>query len=116
MNQENSIIRDIVNWIDDNIHEPLKIIHVSNRAGYSPWHFQRMFLKHMNQSLAKYIRNRKLELAANDILISELSIVNISVKYGFDSPQSFTRSFIRKYNSPPGAFRKTKTLKYQKVK
>ncbi|RFU93582.1 MULTISPECIES: helix-turn-helix domain-containing protein [Citrobacter] len=100
------IIADILTWIDINIFEPLKINDVAEKSGYSKWHFQRVFYQVTQSTLANYIRGRKLELAAWDLSNTNDDISFISYKYGFDSQQSFTRIFSRKYNIPPLAYRK----------
>jgi AraC family multidrug resistance transcriptional activator len=63
----------------------------------------------MNVSMGGYIRNKKLELAAHDLLDSHETVIDISVKYGYDSQQSFTRSFVRKYHVPPATYRRNNT-------
>ena len=57
-------------------------------------------------SLGVYIRNKKLEGAAHDLSVTKESIITISTRYGFDSQQTFTRVFTRKYSMPPGAWRR----------
>lgn len=106
MNREEVIINEILLWIDEHIQSPLKIIQVSSRAGYSRWHFQRMFYRITQKPLAQYIRNRRLECAARDIIMTSDHIGDIADVYGFDSQQSFTRAFLRKYSVTPGVFRK----------
>ncbi|EJL93182.1 helix-turn-helix domain-containing protein [Pantoea sp. GM01] len=106
MDRYEKIVYELAEWIKANIHSPLKIEQVAERAGYSKWHLQRMFHRIMHVSLGHYIRDRKLESAAKDLLRSHETVIDISVKYGYDSQQSFTRSFVRKYNLPPARFRR----------
>ncbi|SFT45585.1 AraC family of transcriptional regulator, multidrug resistance transcriptional activator [Kosakonia arachidis] len=100
------IIDELIIWIDNNIHKSLKIEDVAQRSGYSKWHLQRVFYQVKNTNLANYIRDKKLEMAAYDLIQSDESILSISLKYGFDSQQSFTRSFAKKYHLPPSRFRR----------
>lgn len=58
------VIDTIVEWIDDNLHQPLRIDDIARHAGYSKWHLQRLFLQYKGESLGRYIRERKLLLAA----------------------------------------------------
>jgi AraC family of transcriptional regulator, multidrug resistance transcriptional activator len=109
MDRHETIICELLAWIDENIRSPLKIEDVAQRSGYSKWHLQRMFHRIMNISLGNYIRDKKLELAAHDLIDSNEAVIEISVKYGYDSQQSFTRSFARKYNVPPATYRRMKT-------
>ena len=60
------VIDTIVEWIDDNLHQPLRIDDIARHAGYSKWHLQRLFLQYKGESLGRYISRRKL-LAARDL-------------------------------------------------
>ncbi|MRS15461.1 RamA family antibiotic efflux transcriptional regulator [Enterobacteriaceae bacterium RIT691] len=100
------VINTIVEWIDDNLHQPLRIDDIARHAGYSKWHLQRLFLQQKGESLGRYIRERKLKLAAKDLRDTDQKVYDICLKYGFDSQQTFTRVFTRTFKQPPGAWRK----------
>ena len=85
------VIDTIVEWIDDNLHQPLRIDDIARHAGYSKWHLQRLFLQY-KESLGRYIRERKLLLAARDLRDTDQRVYDICLKYGFDSQQTFTAS------------------------
>jgi len=101
----NSMISDIMEWIDINIEKPLRIDDIAKKSGYSKWHLQRVFSREKKVTIACYIRNRKLFLAANDLVATNESVLCISIKYGFDSQQSFTKAFSRRFQIPPAKFR-----------
>ena len=86
------VIDTIVEWIDDNLHQPLRIDDIARHAGYSKWHLQRLFLQYKGESLGRYIRERKLLLAARDLRDTDQRVYDICLKYGFDSQQTFTAS------------------------
>lgn len=52
-------------------------------------------------SISEYIRNRKLSLAGHEILHTNNKIIDIALKYGYDSPDSFTKAFTRFHGSTP---------------
>ena len=60
------VIDTIVEWIDDNLHQPLRIDDIARHAGYSKWHLQRLFLQYKGEPGALYSR-KKLLLAARDL-------------------------------------------------
>ena len=99
------VIDTIVEWIDDNLHQPLRIDDIARHAGYSKWHLQRLFLQYKGEPGALYSR-KKLLLAARDLRDTDQRVYDICLKYGFDSQQTFTRVFTRTFNLPPGAYRK----------
>ena len=94
------IIDEITQWIDSNLHKPLRIEDVAARAGYSKWHLQRIFVQVKEVSLGKYIRDKKLRLAAKDLIETNEPVISIACKYGFDSQQTFTRIFSKNYKLP----------------
>lgn len=57
-------------------------------------------------NVGKYIKDAKLSLAAQDLINTNESVIDIAYKYGFDSQQSFTRAFSKKYKLPPLKYRK----------
>ncbi|MEQ4743392.1 helix-turn-helix domain-containing protein [Klebsiella michiganensis] len=99
------IIDEITQWIDSRLHKPMKIEDISARAGYSKWHLQRIFVQVKEVSLGKYIRDKKLKLAAKDLIETNEPLMGIACKYGFDSQQTFTRVFFKKYKLPPLRYR-----------
>ncbi|EQA1595327.1 helix-turn-helix domain-containing protein [Enterobacter hormaechei] len=105
------IIDEITQWIDSNLHKPLKIEDVAARAGYSRWYFQRIFVQVKEVSLGKYIRDTKLRLAEKDLIETNEPVMNIAYKYGFDSQQTFTKVFSKKYKLPPLRYRNAKKIK-----
>ena len=77
------VIDTIVEWIDDNLHQPLRIEEIARHAGYSKWHLQRLFMQYKGESLGRYIRERKLLLAARDLRESDARVYDICLRYGF---------------------------------
>ena len=99
------VIDTIVEWIDDNLHQPLRIDDIARHAGYSKWHLQRLFLQYKGESWGAIFAKGSCWPPA--ICVTPISGSTISAwKYGFDSQQTFTRVFTRTFNLPPGAYRK----------
>ncbi|MBP2199011.1 helix-turn-helix domain-containing protein [Pantoea cypripedii] len=69
------------------------------------------FIQLRKKALAVYIRETKLTHAASDLISGKDSISNISFIDGFDSQQSFTRSFIKLYNTSPSSYRRMNYVK-----
>ena len=108
-----ALIEEITLWIDNNITLPLSIEDVAVRSGYSRWHLQRVFQRIKGKPLATYIRDKKLDLAAQALIKGQESVVDIGFRYGFDSQQSFTRCFSKKYAIPPQKYRLLYTDKHR---
>ena len=72
---------------------------LARNAGVSSFYFQKGFAMLCGFTVAEYIRNRRLALAGNDLLVTDEKIIDIAMKYGYDSPDSFTRAFTRFHNT-----------------
>lgn len=91
MGTQESHIRELLFWIEDNLTNPLSLDIVSAKSGYTKGYLQRMFKKQTELSLASYIRARRLYLAAFALRPTQKSILDISVRYQFDNLQTFSR-------------------------
>ncbi|MBT0729159.1 helix-turn-helix domain-containing protein [Rosenbergiella nectarea] len=101
-----SFFDDLIHWIDTHIENRLNLDMVADRAGYSKWHLQRMFKEHTGHALGEYIRTKKLEKSACRLTHSDEPILTVAISMGFDSQQSFNRSFKRQYGMAPGTWRR----------
>jgi AraC family transcriptional activator of mar-sox-rob regulon len=103
-NQMNTgaFMHDLLDWIDNNLDSRLDIESVARRSGYSKWHLQRLFKEHTGYPLAGYIRAQKLQKSVERLTRSDEPILNVAIALGFDSQQSFNRSFKRQYGQAPG--------------
>ncbi|MFJ5162371.1 helix-turn-helix transcriptional regulator [Pantoea sp. NPDC088449] len=108
-----ALVRDLQIWIVNHIKDDLNIQSVADRAGYSRYHLQRIFSSECGKPLGVYLRECRLHHAAQDLLITDDSILSVAVKYNFDSQQNFTRTFKKLYNTSPSKWRqKNKKLNY----
>ncbi len=99
-----TFIGSLLRYIDEHIEEPLTLAHIARRAGYSPYHFSRMFSATMGMPAMEYVRMRKLEYAAVRLIAGD-RVLDIALRYGFESQEGFTRAFKRVYGIPPGRYR-----------
>lgn len=86
-------MNDSMSYIEDNITNVIDFKVVAKIAHCSEYHFKRMFSFLAGISLSEYIRRRRLSLAAFELTNSNLKIIDIAIKYGYNSPDSFTRAF-----------------------
>lgn len=99
---------DAIDYMEVNMVEGLKIENIAQVACSSPFHFQRMFHMLTGFTIAEYIRNRKLTLAAQELAISSnVKVIDIAFKYGYDSPESFARAFRKAHGISPSEARQS---------
>lgn len=97
---------EAIKYIEDNLEDDLKIEDIATKTLISPFYFQKAFRLLCGFTVGEYIRNRRLAAAGNDLLTTDEKIINIAMKYGYDSPDSFTKAFTRFHGSTPTAVRK----------
>jgi AraC family transcriptional regulator len=93
-----------VEYLEANITEKLDIEKVAKIALSSPFHFQRMYHMITGVTIAEYVRRRRLTLAAQDIL-SGKKIIDVAYRYGYETPEAFTRAFRKMHGISPTAAR-----------
>ncbi len=98
------ILQEMLRYIDANIKEKLSVEKLAARAGFSSYHFCRVFQWGTGFSIMEYVRNRKLELAASE-LNSGLRIIDIAIEYGFETHSGFSKAFRRYFGSAPESYR-----------
>lgn len=99
-------IGNAVQYIENHITEEISVEEIAKRAGLSPFYFQKGFAIICGFSPAEYIRNRRLTLAGNDLASGTEKVINLALKYGYDSPDSFTKAFTRFHGVTPTQVRK----------
>lgn len=103
------VIDTLIYWIDNNLRKPLSIQSIAVYSGYSKRHLQRLFIQHAGESIGRYIRNRRLQKAAEDLCVSDECVKVICLRYGFTSQQSFTHTFVKKFRQTPGSYREQRS-------
>jgi len=100
-------IGEAINYIEENITQELTIESIAKKALISPFYFQKGFAMLCGFTVSEYIRCRRLALAGSELASTDEKIIDIAIKYGYDSPDSFTKSFTRFHGATPTAVRKS---------
>jgi len=98
-------VRKIIAYIENNLYNDIDIDDVASHIHSSKYHVQRVFSIATGFSIGEYIRNRRLSIAAQEILNSDIKIVDVALKYMYESPESFTKAFSRLYRYAPSHIR-----------
>lgn len=94
-----------IDFMEDNLCDKLSMEAIAGQAYMSSFHFQRLFSVVCGVSVSEYMRNRRLALAGGEIVRSDARIIDIALKYGYESPESFSRAFARFHGISPMAAR-----------
>lgn len=90
--------------MDAHLERPVTVARIAAFAGYSAFHFNRVFAARQGASVMAYLRMRRLQHAAARIVAGD-RILDVAVRFGFSSQEAFTRAFRRLYGVPPNRFR-----------
>lgn len=96
-------IQNAIEYIEENLTEELDIQDIAEKACVSAFHFQRIFYILCGFTVGEYIRNRRLSIAAEELSKSDAKVIDVAMKYGYDSPDSFTRAFTKFHGISPSA-------------
>jgi len=108
MNSHYILLEDVLSSIENRLREGINVGLIAGEFDISLRHLQRLFKIVFNKPLGLYIRSRKLAASIDDLLNTDLNVLDIALDYGFEYEQSYIRSFRREYGITPGSLRKTK--------
>lgn len=94
-------IQRAIDYVEANITEEIDYEEAARQAYSSSFHFQRVFGILCGMSLGDYIRMRRLSLAGEELSRGNAKIIDIALKYGYDTPESFSRAFTRFHGISP---------------
>ncbi|MBQ3128748.1 MAG: AraC family transcriptional regulator [Clostridia bacterium] len=86
-------IQHAIDYIEDNLTETIDYEEVAKQCYSSSYHFQRVFSILCGFTLGEYIRNRRLTLAGRELATTNAKVIDVAMKYGYESPDSFAKAF-----------------------
>ena len=86
-------IQHAIDYIEDNLTETIDYEEVAKKCYSSSYHFQRVFSILCGFTLGEYIRNRRLTLAGRELATTNAKVIDVAMKYGYESPDSFAKAF-----------------------
>ena len=100
-------IHQAIQYIEEHLREELTIREIAQQAALSPFYFQKGFAMLCGITAGDYIRQRRLSAAGLEVLTTDRKIIDIALEFGYDSPDSFTKAFVRFHGLTPAALRKS---------
>ena len=94
-------IQNAINYIEDHLLEEIDYEEIAKRSYSSSYHFQRVFGILCGYTVGEYIRNRRLTLAGMELQTEKTKVIDVALKYGYDSPDSFAKAFQRFHGITP---------------
>ena len=104
-------IQRAIDYIEEHLTDEIDFEAAARESYSSSFHFQRVFSILCGITLGDYVRMRRLALAASDIVNTDEKVIEIAMKYGYDSPESFTRAFTRFHGVTPSEAKRGAVVK-----
>ena len=101
-------IQKAINYMEENLLEDIGAAEVAKNIHVSKDYFQKIFGVVTGFSVGEYIRNRRLSLAGEELAARKAKIIDAALKYGYETPESFTKAFTRFHGVTPSAMRARK--------
>jgi len=105
-----------IQYIEDHLTDRISIDEISNQAYTSSSHFQLLFHLVFGLTIGEYIRNRRLTLAALDLLKPGSRIIDVAMRYQYDTQESFSKAFTRFHGFPPSKVQPYKIRMFHPLK
>ncbi len=103
-------MQNAIDYIEENLTEEIDYEKVAAESFSSSYHFQRVFSILCGYTLGEYIRMRRLSLAGAELATGKEKVIDVALKYGYDSPDSFAKAFQKFHGITPSQARADGTM------
>ena len=105
-------INHAIEYMEEHLTDDITLADIAKSVNLSAFHFQRAFSLLTEMSPAEYLRKRRLSQAGADLTGGEAKVIDVAMKYGYDSPESFTKAFTRFHGVSPMQVRKGSPVQF----
>lgn len=102
-------IIETVNYIEENLYNKISLDNIALYTGISKYYLHRIFKSLTGESIIEYVQGRKLTSSINELINTNMRIIDIALNYGFDYEQSYIRAFKKCFGCTPLKVRSDKT-------
>ena len=99
-----NLIQKTIDYIDEHIQDSISVDTLASIAGFSTYHYYKIFSSFVHLSVMDYITKRKLQFALHD-LTTGAKIIDIAMDYGYETHAGFNKAFKRAFGYPPSLYR-----------
>ena len=95
-----------LDYIEEHLTEEISLDKVAQEAYSSNYYFQKVFGILCGMTVGEYIRNRRLTLAGSELSATDCKVIDVALKYGYETPESFSRAFTQFHGITPSEAKK----------
>ena len=103
-------LNELIQYIENHLTEPIEYEKLAKILAVNEYTLHRVFLFITNMSLSEYIRKRRISMAAMELLNSDIKIIDLAIKYQYDSSIAFSRAFKKMMGFNPREAKKNKSF------
>lgn len=96
-----------LDYIEDHLLQEVTCGQIASSVHLSAAHLQRCFVALTGMTLGEYVRNRRLTLAGHELSAQGAKVLDVALKYGYETPESFAKAFRRFHDVPPSRARRS---------
>ena len=105
-------INDTIEYMENHLTDEITLADIAKHVNLSAFHFQRAFSLLTDMSPAEYLRKRRLSQAGADLISGDEKVIDVALKYCYDSPESFTKAFTRFHGVSPMQVKKGSPIQF----
>lgn len=105
-------INSAIEYMEGHLTDEITLSDIAKHVHLSAFHFQRAFSLLTDMSPSEYLRKRRLSQAGADLLNGENKVIDVAFKYGYDSPESFSKAFTRFHGVSPMQVKKGSPIQF----
>ena len=105
-------INDAIEYMEGHLTDEITLADIAKHVNLSAFHFQRAFSLLTDMTPAEYLRKRRLSRAGADLAGGEEKVIDVAMKYCYDSPESFTKAFTRFHGISPMQVKKGSPIQF----
>lgn len=102
----NPQIKKVTYYIENHLDDSFDVEKLARYAGYSPYHFCRIFKLYTGESVISYATRLKLERAAKDLMLQKKSMIEVALNAGYMTPTGFLKAFKTRFGTTPSTYKK----------
>ncbi len=99
-------IQKLVDFIEEHACENPSLTEISKHISYSPYYCSEQFHRITGMTIREYMLKRRLSMAAVELRDTDVSVIEVALKFGFSDQSTFTRAFKNTYGCAPLKYRK----------